>query len=123
NGRDFGRLGDHLMTLVPTLALASRQHLAYPVLYYFHSRRRAVSCAVAVATLREAVLLLEHGVAAAHRPDRASVRPVRRAVDALAAAMWASAVDEPADLPPVPDLSPLRDAGIPTADAGEFAAA
>jgi hypothetical protein len=121
NGRDFGRLGDHLMALVPTLVLVSRQYLAYPVLHYFHSRRQAASAALAIAALREAVLLLEHGVAPGHRPGPGSMRPVRRAVDALAAAMRPSAVSEVRDPPPAPDLGLLQDAGIPTADPAEFA--
>src|SRR5437763_17218428 len=101
------------MALVPTMVLVSRQYLAYPVLHYFHSRRRAASAALAIAALREAVLLLGHGVAEGSRPDPGPLRAVRRAVDALAAAMRPSAGTEAADPPPAPDLRPLREAGTP----------
>ncbi len=109
-----------LETLTPELMMLGQRHLAYPVLHYFHNTDERAAPAVAVATLDEALSLLEFGVAEDARPDRVSIRLARNGIGSLLGALR-SAFMTPADEPPAPlSLEPLRDAGVPTVAAAEF---
>lgn len=79
NGRDFGGLELQLPTLSDSVAHLAEQHLAKPVLHYFHSPIRHTALEPSVVALYEAVLLLRHAV----RPD---VRPRPPTLDATQAA-------------------------------------
>jgi hypothetical protein len=113
-GRGFGSLAQHLVSLTPMVHLAGERQLTYPVLAYFHSVREHASSTVALVVLDEALTLLEHGVDAEVRPDRASIAALRRAVASCMDTMAGSVVDRDLDPLPAPDLVPLREAGIPT---------
>lgn len=103
------------------LATSAEQHLAYPVLHYFHSRHPAISTPRAVAALDEAMLLLSAAVAPAARPDISAVDPMRRVVDRYLNAVAAtSATPHGADPPPPPDLQVLAAAGIPVVSQPDF---
>ena len=49
-------------TLIPMLAGLGESHLTYPVLHYFHSTKRSASAAAGVASLDEALTILECGL-------------------------------------------------------------
>lgn len=105
-----------LERLATSLSELATQHLAYPVLHYFHDVERDGAIAVATGVLDDALTLLEFGVAPESRPDPVTLRSVRSSVSALLAAL-ASAFIQPADsVPPPPELGTLRAAGIPTVD-------
>lgn len=71
----------YMTTLVPPLTLVAEQHLAYPVLHYFHARVPRESAAITVARLDEALtVLLSHSEPAVARE---AIQPVRRAIALL----------------------------------------
>jgi hypothetical protein len=106
-----------LTALTGQLAAIAEQHLAYPVLHYFHSRRPDSAAPVAIARLDDALLLLRAAVAPAARPHASVTQPVHRAVARyLAAAEGTPAVPRGTTAPPVPSPRPLADAGIPLDD-------
>ena len=109
-----------LVNLTGELARSAEQHLAYPVLHYFHSRPRFTAAPLALAHLDEALLLLQEAVVEDAQPATGTVAPTRRAVDRYLDTVGATSTmpvraDDP---PPLPDLAGLRQAGVPvTADA------
>ncbi len=111
-----GRFGaayvQHLVALTAAVATAAEQHLAYPVLHYFHSSRPVSSAPVALARLDDALLLLA-AVAEPARPEPGALQPLRRAVDryVTATAVVPAGRRRPTPLPP--DVAPLTMAGIP----------
>lgn len=123
DGRGFSGLADHLSSMTPGLLHTSQSHLAYPILHYFRSERAEVAPGPAVALLDEALTLLEHGVAPGHRPPPAVVQPLRNAIDTFLDRLEPRYVRAADEVPPPPILSGLREAGIPTVDGDEFAAA
>ena len=108
-------LEQHLVALTAPLDLLTQRHLAYPVLHFFYSQDRRVGLPPAIALLDETLLLLEHAIAFPHGPNRMAYQPLRVIVRQFLATLEDGFV-QPADLPPPPDLAPLRAAGIPTVD-------
>lgn len=116
--KSFGYLDHRLQTLSDQLLQTAERHLSYPVLHYFHSADRHVDLRVQLYALDEAVSLLQHAVDPDVAPHPAVLEGVRHAVRQVIH----RATDEPADgdPPPPPDLTPLRDAGIPVTDDDTF---
>lgn len=123
NGKSFGSLTQHLVTLAPLLHSARQRHLAYPVLHYFHSPDPESAAAVNVVLLGQSLHLLKYGVEPGALPDQAALDAADRSVasflETLAEA-FITPIDEPLPFPP---LAPLREAGIPTVNEGEYEAA
>ena len=115
----FDYLDHRLPTLADQVLETAERHLAYPVLHYFHSSNRHVDLRVQLYALDEAISILQHAVEPAAAPHPAVLDSVRHAVQQLTH----RATSEPADgdAPTPPDLSPLRDAGIPVVDDDTFA--
>lgn len=111
----------HLVALAGDIAENAQQHLAYPVLNFFHSGAVSTSAPVALAQLDEAMLLAGAAVAPSARPATSAVLPVRRAIDHyLSAAMGIHGGRHPAQPPPVPSLAGLTGSGIPVVDQAEL---
>ncbi|MGY1708737.1 potassium channel family protein [Geodermatophilus sp. SYSU D00758] len=122
-GRDFSQaFVQQLVSLGGALASVAEQHLAYPVLHYWHSRDRGASAPLALAQLDDALLLLRGAVAENARPGESAVVALRRSLGRYVLAAGAvSAVPETDRRPPVPDPGPLAAAGIPLADRAALA--
>ena len=97
----------------------TQQHLAYPVLHHFHASARTASAPCSLAVLDDALLLLACGLAPEVRPDRDVLTRLRRALEHYAETVGGDA--EAHELPPLPSLAPLREAGLPTVDDATFA--
>jgi hypothetical protein len=121
-GRDFSAaFVQHLVSLTAELATVAEQHLAYPILHYFHSRNPRASAPVAVARIDDAMLLLAAGVAPDARPPDSAVQPLRVAVERYVATVaMTSAMRRAAGVPPPPDLGRLAALGVPVADDEKF---
>lgn len=102
-----------LVGLIPVVTVSAEQHLAYPVLHYFHSTTGGLAAPLAVANLDEALLLLSEVVEPAHRPDRSSTAPLRFALERYLSTAANTSWTPDVDLPPGPLLSDLEDAGVP----------
>jgi Ion channel len=121
-GREFSSaFVQHLVSITEQLSVVAEQHLAYPILHYFHSREPQASAAVAVAQLDDALLLLSAAVVPQARPDDSTVRPVRAAVDRyVATAAMTSSVPRHVDVPPLPDIAALEAHGVPVVGEAAF---
>ncbi|MDP8970227.1 MAG: potassium channel family protein [Actinomycetota bacterium] len=122
-GDRFARLENHLAPLTSMVALLAEQHLAYPVLHYFHSEDTYTASPPMLAGLDEALTVLLFGVDPAHRPAMLVLHPLRETMGHFLDTLYSAFIDPEPEPPPVPPLARLRDAGIPTVDDGEFEAA
>jgi hypothetical protein len=110
---------EQLPELAASIMLTAERHLTYPVLHYFHSPQRHKDFRLQLCNLDEAVTLLQHGIPDRLRPHPAALRSIRHASD-LVIEVVRTNPSRP-DEPPVLDLVPLAEAGIPTVDAATFA--
>jgi hypothetical protein len=120
NGKDFGALPQHLDTLSPMLTELAQQHLTYPVIHCFHDQVREAASAPTIAALGEALLLLRHGVAPEQRPDAVTLRVMQGAISTFLKTLNTAFIEPDKDVPPLPNLEPLRQHGIPTVDDESF---
>jgi hypothetical protein len=122
-GGGWRALEARFQTLAPQLGTLGQRHLAYPVLHYFHDVERSVATAVAVALLDESLTILRFGVAPDARAHGLVVDSTRTSVASFLSTLSVGHIAPTEEAPPAPFLQPLRDAGIPTVDDDEFAAA
>jgi hypothetical protein len=116
NGVDTTALGPHLVSLVPMLALLGESHLSYPILHYFHSTKRSASLASSVASLDEALTILECGLQKGCSLDLPSLGAVREAITEFLETLGPALIEPEQDTPPVPSLKMLKDMGVPVVD-------
>jgi hypothetical protein len=119
NGKDFGRLPDHLVSLTMPFMEVGQGHLAYPVLHVVHSSTREAALAPSVAVLDEAITLFA-GVCPEQRPDKVAFYPLRQAIAEFLTTLSESHLEPEGKPPPIPSLEPLRAAGITTVNDEEF---
>jgi hypothetical protein len=122
NGRDFHSLDTPLDSLSSQLSLLADKHKAFPVLHYYHAAERTDASAVAVAVLDEALTILDHG-AAVRGWSPVAFQGTRSSVDRYLSTLRSAHIEPAEEVPPPPDLGPLRAAGIPTEDEEAFVAA
>lgn len=122
DGAAFTGLDLVLSSMAEQLGRLATQHLAYPVIHYYHPSGRRGSTAVAVAVLDDAVTVLASGVAPHARPSRAVLRSVRGSVEGYLETLSGGPVRWADAEPPLPNLDDVRLAGIPTVDDTEYQA-
>ena len=114
NGKVFGNLDQHLINLTPLIVGLSEQHLAYPVLHYFHTKDRSRSLSLSLAALDEAMTLLQYAIPVEHRLDRAALIPARRACSAFLKNLKSDYIEPENYEPNLIPLKLLEEQGIPT---------
>lgn len=108
----FGSLHLHFIALTPMVNRLAQNHLAYPVLHYFHSGERFTALGPSIVVLDESLTLAEEALADEHPMDPSSVQPCRAAIDGFLQTLTRIAVaaaDEPL---PRPTLDTYRDTGF-----------
>lgn len=116
----FSGLHDRLALLEPRLSLLTQQHLAYPVLHYFHSPERSAAAAPMIARLDEAVTLVRSGVASEASPPDSLTSPAHSTLTRFLDTLRSAFIEPARAAPPAPSLARLRDAGVPTVDDETF---
>ncbi len=109
----FPGLDSVLPSLASLLTLHARRHYAYPVIHFFRPRDPEEAVAVQAARLGEALLILWRVVEAENRPPPVSLRLAHRSLGILLDTLHPHFVEAAQEVPPSPDLSPLRVAGVP----------
>ena len=122
-GENFDGLELFMSQLTTMLHTVTEQHLAYPVLHYFHSEQLRTAAVVRIPSLFELILILRHGVVPALRPTPMTLAPVRDALTGFAHVIEKEFVESSATAPPPPSLAPIREYGVPAVDDAEFAKA
>jgi hypothetical protein len=123
NGENLRSLELPLSTFASQLSLLAEQHMAYPILHYYHSEGPGDAAAVAVAALDEALTLIRFGVSNDARLDSALIKGTRESVRAYLSTLNSAFIQPSDHAPPLPDLGRLRAAGIPTVSDAAFAEA
>ncbi|MGK5447645.1 potassium channel family protein [Streptomyces radiopugnans] len=112
----------HLVSLTAPLLRMGEQHLAYPVVHYFHSASLHKAPAPAVAVLDDTLLLLCAGAAPGARPDPAATGPLLSAMDQVLDTLRGQFFSRAEHERPAPPLSVLRQAGVPVVGEERYAA-
>ena len=120
DGKGFPGLDLQLMSISSQLGTLTEQQLAYPVLHRYHGASYQDASAPAVAILDDTLTILRYGLQEPYRPPPALLKSARSTVQNYLKTL-ASASIYPADqVPPMPKLEALRQAGIPVVSDEEF---
>lgn len=123
NETKFDDLSNHLTRLGELLEIFAEQHLAYPILQYYHSENRRTASPLRIAALHDTLLLMAEGAAIHVRPPKLLMATSLDAIRGFAEVVAREFVRDPDAPPPPPDLGILRSLGIPTVDDAAFQAA
>lgn len=123
DGESFDDLREHFIEITGRLLLYVEQHLAYPVLHYYHGEQRRPSPSIALAILHEVCLIIGAGAAPQVRLPPMVLIPLKNALVGLQRVILSEFVDEADEAPPPPSLMILRERNIPTVSDEEFAQA
>lgn len=118
----FGVLRLHLIALVPMVNELAERHLAYPVLFYFHSVERHTALAPSIAVLDETLTVLDCCAEEA-RFEPTSVVPLRAAISEFLDTLYKAFIEASPSPLPNPDIAGLRDTGVPLIDDADVAVA
>lgn len=113
--------GQRLSSLTPDLLRQGRQHLAYPILHYFHTGDPRLALPLRLAVLHEGLLLIVYGVqrdGGAPAAHRALLEAIGLFLDSIEEDVLSRASDPPAP----PNLAALAAAGAPVVSAATFRA-
>ncbi len=115
NDQGFDQLTQRLSTFAPELVTYSQRQLAYPVITYFFSSDWRTANGPAIAMLDDLLLLLAR-VVPEKRPPALLLRTLRRAIHLILDSLYLAKPGSESRQPPLPDVGPLRQAGIPVID-------
>ena len=119
-GEGFGAIELQLNSLSQQLAANNEQHLAYPILHYYHAARIEKSQDVAIAILDDALTLIEHGVEERYKPAETILSSARQSVSSFLTTLRTAFIKAADEVPPLPDIGLLRKNGIPAISDKEF---
>lgn len=119
-GEKFEDIHQHLIEIVGNVEEFAENHLAYPVLQYFHSENRRTAAPLRLAALFDMLMLLTHGVAPSIRPPKLPLLSASDAIRGLGDVLEGEFVTPAEEPPPIPDMNILRSRDIPTVTEEEF---
>jgi hypothetical protein len=122
DGNQYSGLVLPLAGLSAQLDAMTQQHLAYPVLHYYHSSERRAVPALAVAVLDEALTILRFGVPRESRPTESVLEGARSSIENYLRTLKGAYVHPSDHAPRPPDLSQLRSRGMPAVSDEAFRA-
>lgn len=123
DGERFDGLENFLLQLTGAVHVFIEQHLAYPVLQYFHSESRRTSAPLRLSALHDLMIFVEAGAAEPARIGRMKSEPLLDALAAFAEMATKEVAHERGEIPPLPELDLMRSIGIPSVSDEEFRAA
>ena len=119
NGEDCSDLTEHLTSLMEMIGTSSQQHLAYPIVHYFHSTSRSTSSSLQIASLDQALGYLEHGLSGC-RDEARKMCPLQDTISEYLETLEVAFINAAEDAPEVPSAQPLREHGLQTVDEVSF---
>lgn len=118
-GEGFGAFALQLNSLSSQLTKLNEQHLSFPILHYYHAARLEKSQDIAVAILDDSLSLIHFGMEK-NLPPETILSSGRQAVESFLTTVKKAFIKPAENVPPKPDLSKLREAGLPVVDDDKF---
>lgn len=113
NGDGFGAIELQMVSLTSSLATLSEQHLAYPILNYYHAAKYENSIAVAVAVYDDALTIIAEAVPQKYHPPTTILTSGRQTIDSYMQTLKVAFIQASEEVPPEPDLNKIKEDNIP----------
>lgn len=119
-GKSFGAIELQLNSLSGQLSVLNEQHMAFPILHYYHAARIEKSQDMAIAILDDALTIIELGIKEEEQPAQTILSSTRQSIDSFLTTLKSAFINAADSTPPQPDLSKIRNSGVPTVPLHEF---
>ena len=119
-GDSFGAIELQLNSLSGQLAMLNEQHLAFPILHYYHARNPDKSSAGALPVLDDALTIMMECVPEGSRPSTTIVKSLRASVTSYLSTLKAAHIQPKDEAPPLPDWNQMHKEGVPVCSKEEF---
>jgi hypothetical protein len=119
-GNDFGAIELQLNSLSQQLSTLNEQHLAFPILHYYHAARGQKSQDIAVAVLDDALTIIDLAVEEKYKPAETILSSARQTVETFLETVKMAFIKAAGEAPHLPDYNALKDAGIPMVSESEY---
>ena len=116
-------LAPHLQALTAMMTQLVQNHVTFPAVRFFHSLQRSSAAAPSLAALDEALTIIEYGLPDAGGLDTATIRTLRRSIDAYLLTLRGVHIRPASAAPPIPTLRILEARGVPVLGEDRFAEA
>ena len=120
DGENFEKIELQLNAYSQQLATLTQQHMAFPILHYYHTTKTQNSQGTAIAILYDALLLLKIGVEAGKRPTEAYLYGTHETIKSFLESIKSALIEKAQEVPPDPSLISLNRKGVPTVSEQEF---
>lgn len=112
NGQDFGVLRLHLIALTAMINRLAEDHLAYPVIHYFHSVERHTALGPSIAVLDDTLTVLD-ACKQDGRLEPSTIVPLRAAITEFLDTLGRAFITPAVDVAPIPAIEDLSEQGLP----------
>lgn len=119
-GSGFGEIVLQLNALSGQLATLNEQHLAYPILHYYHAKNADKSSAIALPVLDDSLTIIMECVEEKYRPAETILISCRASVTSYLKTLKAAHIHAKKTVPPLPDWDALKSAGVPVCNKESF---
>lgn len=119
DGDGCSALTQHLSTLNEALGKVAQQHLAFPILHYFHSGERRTALPLHVAALDGALDFLFYGLESCWSTAR-QLQPLHESIGSLLETLQNGFIGSHEDTPPPTPLEPLKGGGLETKPQADY---
>ena len=119
-GDDFGAIELQLNSLSNQLATINEQHLAFPILHYYHAARVEKTQDVAIAVLDDALNIIKLGMKDEKLPAETILSSARESISSFLTTVSKAFIGPAEKTPPKPDLEMLRKKKVPVISNEEF---
>ena len=119
-GDSFGAIELQLNSLSGQLAILNEQHLAYPILHYYHAKNADKSSAIALPVLDDALTIMMECIEEKQRPAATILISCRASITSYLSSLKAAHIHSRDKEPPLPDWEELKKNRVPVCSKDEF---
>ncbi|AHM63485.1 Ion channel [Flammeovirgaceae bacterium 311] len=119
-GDGFGAIELQLHALSGQLTVLNEQHLAYPILHYYHAKNADKSSSIALPVLDDALTIIMLCADEKYRPAGTILKSCRASISSYMHTLKAAHIHAVDEAPPLPDWEKIKRAGVPLCDKESF---
>ncbi len=101
---EFVSLSQQLQAIQQTISTLGQQHLAYPILHYYHGEHSQKSLSLAMARLYQALTLVNVACAELSSPTRTQITTTLRVLEQFMDTLDSAFIRSAVQMPPLPNL-------------------
>ena len=119
-GKDFGAMELQLNSLSGQLNKLNEQHMAFPILHYYHAAREEKSHDIAIAILDDALNIIQFGMEERYHPSKTILASAKKSIGSFLVTVEHAFIKPAPETPPATNLDKVRHHGVPVIGQKDF---